>query len=86
MESVPALGGGRAKEDPATHGAEAGRGTSEVDGGGGSKGAGRSGSVEEVRQIWRGDVVTRLDSEPLASPEANRGAVGWGGYGVGADM
>lgn len=35
-------------EGPAPHGAEAGRGGSEVDGGGGSEGARRSGDVEEV--------------------------------------
>lgn len=34
---VPALGGGRAKEGPAPNGAEAGRGNSEVDGGGSGK-------------------------------------------------
>lgn len=60
------VGGGRANGGPAPRGAEAGRGTSEVDGGGGSKGAGRSGNVEEVRRIWRGDVVNSLDGEPLA--------------------
>lgn len=32
-------------------------GDSQVNGGGESKGAGGSGNMEEVRQIWRGEVV-----------------------------
>ena len=31
-------------------------------GGGGSEGAGRSGNVEEIRQIWRGEVVDGFES------------------------
>lgn len=67
VESVPALGGGVAERMKALPplGAEAGRGTSEVDGGG-SKGAGRSGNVE-VRQIRRGHVVNSLDGERSVS-------------------
>lgn len=60
-ERVPELGS-RATEGPAPHGLEAGRGHNEVGGGGGSEGAGRSGNVEEVRQIWRSEVVDGFES------------------------
>ena len=48
-------------ECSAPHGAEVNRGDSEVEGGGGSEGACRSGDVEQVRQIWRGKVMDRFE-------------------------
>lgn len=57
----------RVTEGPAPHGAQASRGDSEVDGGGGSEGAGWFGDVDEVRQIWRGKVVDFLSTTYLVS-------------------
>lgn len=41
--------------------AEARRGNTEVNGGGGSEGAGRSDDVEKVRQIRRGEVINGFE-------------------------
>lgn len=38
-------------------------GNREVDGGRGSECASRCGNVEEVRQVWRGEVVNGLEGE-----------------------
>lgn len=48
---------GRATEGPAPHRADVGRGDSEVDGGGGSEGTGRTGDVDQIGQKRRGGVM-----------------------------
>ncbi|KAJ0009062.1 hypothetical protein NQD34_016477 [Periophthalmus magnuspinnatus] len=55
-EGVPELGS-RAAEGSAPHSDKTGRRDSEVQGRGGAEGAGRCGDVNEVRQVWRGQVV-----------------------------
>ena len=48
-------------ESSAPHGAETGRGYSEVDGGGGSEGAGGGGSVDEIGEIRGCEMVDGLE-------------------------
>lgn len=55
-KGVPELGS-RAAECPAPHSDETSRRDSEVQGGGGAERAGRCGDVDEVRQVWRGEVM-----------------------------
>ncbi len=53
--------GSRAAECSVPHGGETGRWNGQVDGGGGSKSAGRSDDVEEVGQVGRGEAVSGLE-------------------------
>ncbi len=52
--------GSRAAESSAPHSAKAGRGYSEMEGGGRSEGTGWSDNVQEVREVRRGKVMDRL--------------------------
>lgn len=53
----------RTAQSPAPHCAEVSRGQREVDGGRRSDGAGCSGNVGEIGQIWMGKFVDGLEGE-----------------------
>ena len=53
--------GSRAAECSVPHGGETGRGDREVYGGRGSEGAGGSGNMDEVVQLWGVEVVDGLE-------------------------
>ncbi len=61
-EGVPELGS-RAAESSAPHSNKADRENSEMDGGRGSVCASGCGNMEEVKKIWRGEIMNGFKSE-----------------------
>lgn len=64
-------------ESSAPHCAEVSRGNSDVERGGGSEGAGWSGDVEEVREIWRSEVMDSFKSAQKDFEESLLRRMGW---------